>query len=175
MRADASEHRTNLDGSALWQVGLPELSLQRHARPLAGCGSPCQAGAMEVNRDGAALLAAGCLPFVAGALVPADGHTPWPPCPLRTFTGLPCPLCGATRAFALAARGDAGFASFNGFWVLVAVLVIVAGAAALLTNRSPIEVLVRSSRRTALTVGLLGACGWAWALAERATIVSQGP
>jgi hypothetical protein len=129
---------------------------------------------MRVNRDGAALLAAGCLPFVAGALIPADGDTPLPPCPFRTLTGLPCPLCGGTRAFALAARGDAGFTTFNAFWVLVAALLIVAGAAALITRRSPVDALTRTPLRVTLTLAVLGASGWAYALAERATIAPPG-
>jgi asparagine synthase (glutamine-hydrolysing) len=32
MLADPNEHRTNLDGSALWQLGLLELWLQAHLR-----------------------------------------------------------------------------------------------------------------------------------------------
>jgi asparagine synthase (glutamine-hydrolysing) len=31
MLADPNAHRTNLDGSTLWQVGLLELWLQEHA------------------------------------------------------------------------------------------------------------------------------------------------
>ena len=111
----------------------------------------------------------GCAPFVAGAIVPADGDTGLV-CPFRELTGLPCPLCGATRAFALAARGDVGFTSYNAVWVAVAALLIVAGSwccsrgarPALLTARRRWW---RSSRRSPLVA-------WAYALAQRATIVA---
>jgi hypothetical protein len=118
-------------------------------------------------RAGLTLMAIGCAPFAAGALVPADGDTGLV-CPFRELTGVPCPLCGATRAFALAARGDAGFASYNAVWVVVAALSVVAGAVLLLTRRAP----ALPPRLAVALVVLLAATGWAYALAQRATIVT---
>jgi hypothetical protein len=114
-------------------------------------------------RPGAGLLAAGCAPFAAGAIVPADGDTGLF-CPFRELTGLPCPLCGATRAFALAARGDARFLDYNAVWVVVAALLILAGAWGLARGRAP-----RIAPPLAVA---LGAVAWTYALAQRATIVS---
>ena len=121
----------------------------------------------DERRAGLTLLALGCAPFVAGAIVPADGDTGLI-CPFRELTGVPCPLCGATRAFALAARGDAGFASYNAVWVVVATLLVLAGALVLLTRRSP----ALTPRVSVALVVVLAAAGWVYALAQRATIVS---
>ena len=121
-------------------------------------------------RDGVGLLAVGCAPFLAGAIVPADGDTGLI-CPFRELTGLPCPLCGGTRAFAWAARGDSGFLHYNAFWVLIAVLMVLAGAVVLLRGRGFLDALMATPRRAVITLFLLGGLGWAYALAERATIV----
>src|SRR4051794_36364354 len=118
-------------------------------------------------RAGVGLIAVGCAPFAAGAIVPADGNTGLI-CPFRELTGLPCPLCGATRAFALAARGDLGFTSYNAVWVAVAAALIVAGALVLVSGRPP---RLRTGASTILAVGLV-LVAWTYAYAQRATIVA---
>lgn len=54
-------------------------------------------------------LRVGGLALVPAALMlsvsPVD---PVPPCPLRTLTGVPCPLCGSTRGVIAAVHGDIG-------------------------------------------------------------------
>jgi len=37
-------------------------------------------------------------------------------CPLLHATGVPCPACGATRAFVHLANGDLGFLNYNWAW-----------------------------------------------------------
>src|SRR3954452_1898323 len=85
------------------------------------------------RRTGTLLIAVGCLPFAAASALGHDGIDL--PCPFRAATGLPCPLCGATRALALGARRDARFLDYNAVCVVVGVAAIVAAAAALAAPR----------------------------------------
>jgi hypothetical protein len=106
------------------------------------------------RRTGALLVAGACVPFAAATLVErADVELP---CPFRDATGLPCPLCGATRAFALAARGDLGFLDYNAVWVAVAAVVVLAG-------------LLRKAPPAWAYVAVM-AVAWGYALANRAAI-----
>ena len=123
----------------------------------------------EDRRLGVLLLGAGCLPFVAGALAGPDGDAGvLPPCPFREATGLPCPLCGATRAFALAVRGDGDWTAYNAPWVVLAALAVLAGALLLAGARGGRVRIPRGA--LAAAVVLFVAVAWAYALAQRGTI-----
>lgn len=64
---------------------------------------------------------------VALSVLPFD---PVPPCPLRTVTGIPCPLCGSTRGVIAAVHGDLGRAvTLNPASIVVLVLAVLLVAA----------------------------------------------
>jgi hypothetical protein len=125
------------------------------------------------------LLGGGCLPFAAGALASVDG-TGLPVCPLRAVTGLPCPLCGASRAFALAARGDSAVWHFNAAWVLLAAAAVLAGpiglaaslrgAAPLTAARDALAARLMTPARVTGFIALVLAVPWAYALVQRGPI-----
>ncbi|OJU95732.1 MAG: hypothetical protein BGO23_09040 [Solirubrobacterales bacterium 67-14] len=123
---------------------------------------------------GLTLIAVGASPFATALLMRAvglDGNLP-SGCIVQRLTGLPCPVCGATRAFLHASAGDPGFLHYNGFWVLVALGLILAGLAVIATRASLKGFWSRWNRLPVyLVVGLL-ASGWVWAFVNRATIVT---
>jgi Protein of unknown function (DUF2752) len=56
--------------------------------------------------------------------------TPGPPCPLRTFTGIPCPFCGMTRGVTSLVHGhvSAAFTYNPGAFLIVAMAVVLLAA-----------------------------------------------
>ena len=80
-------------------------------------------------------LAAGvAAPVVASWLLwgpIAEQHATLVICPFRAATGLPCPFCGATRAFVYFFNGDGRFLHYNWSWLVVWAAVVAWGAVAL--------------------------------------------
>lgn len=88
-------------------------------------------------------------------------------CPFRAMTGVPCPLCGSTRAFTLLMHGDSAWTSYNA--------VVVVSVAVLLLWQ--LLRLARGGRLRAPPAGWqLGggvavmALAWAWTLSHADTI-----
>lgn len=92
--------------------------------PVHACSQAHTHGHREAGGRSAlfAAIAAGllCAPLlVAHLLDPSIADQPGG-CPLLNATGVPCPACGATRAFVLLAHGDgAGALRFNWAWIVI--------------------------------------------------------
>ena len=78
----------------------------------------------------APLRTAGLFLVPAAIVLSVSPVDPVPPCPLRTLTGIPCPLCGSTRGVIAAVHGHIGHAlALNpaSIGVLILALLMVAG------------------------------------------------
>jgi hypothetical protein len=83
-----------------------------------------------------------------------------PPCPLRTLTGIPCPLCGMTRGVTAAVHADLGRAAFLNPGSIVLVVLAVLLLVAWRSKRLDVPPWV--------IVGVLGLM-WCWQLFKYAT------
>jgi len=128
---------------------------------------------MSDRTSGLLLIATGCIPFAAGAAYSATSAGDHLPaiCPFQMATGIPCPLCGGTRAFAYASAGDPKFLSFNAFWVFAAIALVVTGVIMMFTRLSLKGFWYRRGALPYLVVGFAITAGWAVALLNRTSIV----
>lgn len=137
----------------------------------------------EPSRKLALIGAVAAAPLVAGALLPASSSGEGPAlCLMRHAVGVPCPFCGATRAFIEFGHGSGEWiSSYNGFWVLVSIAALALACFALLASwRSSRVARVVAERLERLSQAplaipalmlLLIVPGWIWALTNRTTIV----
>ena len=116
------------------------------------------------------LLGIGAGSFVLGAAMDAVDQL-GPPCPFRAMTGLPCPLCGSTRAVVLAGHLDGGFVSYNAVMVVVLVALAVLGLAGLVAAGRGTPLRLPPTRRLIWIGAAVAAVAWAWALLHHRTIV----
>jgi hypothetical protein len=135
-----------------------------------GVAFPIVAGVTPARRA-LPLLLVGGLPLAVGAVLPRPdpgGVDLGLACPFRAITGLPCPLCGSTRAVTLLAHADPGFARLNLVVPLLLVALLLAGAWLALGRSLP------PVRGRALAVALAGclAASWAWTVTHRDAIVT---
>jgi hypothetical protein len=110
----------------------------------------------HVERRHLVLAAGGCVGLAVVGLVDPSRHTVTPPCPLRTMTGLDCPLCGATRATHALLQGHLVKAlDFNALYVLALPIVAVLAAWWLLRGHLPAFTERPAVRWTVIAVAVL--------------------
>ncbi len=123
-------------------------------------------------RTGILLIVAGTSPFLIGLVYSGSGATDWitATCPFLMATGMPCPFCGGTRAFALASSGDLAFLELNAFWVFAAAGLIGLGLAVIFTRFSLKRFWSRPDNLAVYLVPAVLFAGWAWAIVNRGAI-----
>jgi Protein of unknown function (DUF2752) len=115
------------------------------------------------------LAGLGAVGAAAAYQVAMGGTGLWLPCPLRTLTGIPCPLCGMTTAATGLAAGDLGAAMaanpfvllLAGFTLLMAVVMV---ARALGWLGPPAQWPATWRRQSCWVAGVLVAASWAFQL-----------
>jgi hypothetical protein len=114
----------------------------------------------------AGLGAAGAVAAYQAAM---GGTGLWLPCPLRTLTGIPCPLCGMTTAATGLAAGDLGATmAAHPFVLLLAgftlVMVVMMAARALGWLRPPAQWPASRRRQSYWVAGVLAGASWTFQL-----------
>ena len=123
----------------------------------AGCGLSHLTTSIAIPVTPLRWLVVGCIGLaVFGLFSPLS---PIPPCPLRTMTGIPCPLCGMTRSVRELLRLDLGAAMRFQPFGLIALL---GGAAILVLWALPRTRAVSVVRVPVLAALLMLAGSWIW-------------
>lgn len=130
----------------------------------------------NTNRSGIWLVLLGCLPFALGRLsysVEIDSLSgPGDQCVARAVAGIPCPLCGGSRAFSLFLSGNASFLNYNFFWVLLALALIGTGFLAMMGRLSLTRLWTQTGNLPVYLMLVALAGGWLTALLNRSSIMS---
>ncbi|HUU10756.1 MAG TPA: DUF2752 domain-containing protein [Phycisphaerae bacterium] len=134
-------------GQAVIDVKAPE---RRQPHPAAWATWPSATGTERILQGGVLVALAGVL-VLGLALAPSSTGTGThrvlglPPCGMLAVTGHPCPTCGVTTSFVLAAHGRFGEALVNQPFGLLCFLLTVGGVllavATLVTGRSWVPLL----------------------------------
>ncbi|WP_229758667.1 DUF2752 domain-containing protein [Peterkaempfera bronchialis] len=96
-----------------------------------------------------------------------QAHDPGPLCPLRRFTGIPCPACGSTTVFIEAGQGHwAAALTANPFTVAAGLLLLLAPLGPGRLWRSA------PARRRNGVLGAVAAVAWCWQLHRYGLLLS---
>lgn len=148
---------------------MPDPAPAESAAPADVVSGPARSLLITAGVGAVALVAAGLLIHgTPDGAVSAVGVV----CPFRELTGLPCPLCGATRSLGLLARGDGSFLDYNPVWAVVVVVgipvtLLLALRPAWRARWARVPLSVRLGFAVTVTVA-----AWAVVLTHRAAIVT---